>query len=202
MKKSIILSSLIILNSCSLAKGFSSSKEKPIKEAVSIDLFAARGFLGGSEYERYHLNETTLWKECGGVISSGKSKKNKKLDGDKVFSSDPQLDLEQRRVDKLNDDQLISIQEKILKILDAQKRNNNPTLPPPGSVFSLAEPGVLELKISVGNSSKRFITSVDAVADSENDVLKEANGLFAYLRGIGKGICNSKTFFGIEKATN
>lgn len=203
MRKSfLIIVCLFSLTACSLLKPPASKRVKLINEPIVIDIFAARGFLGGSEYERYHLNETTLWKECGNVSSAKVKKKNIQLEGDRVFNQDPQLELNERRVDKVSEDQLITIQEKILNLIAARKKSNDSILPPPGSVFSLGEPGLLELNIAVGNNKKHFITSVDAVADAEDESLKETYKLFASLRAIGNEICGAKTFFGIEKINN
>lgn len=203
MRKSfLIILCLISFTACSLLKPPASNRVKLINEPIVIDIFAARGFLGGSEYERYHLHETTLWKECGNVSSAEAKKKNIKMEGDRVFNQDPQLELQERRVDRVSEDQLITIQEKILNLIAARKENNDSVLPAPGSVFSLGEPGLLELNIAVGNNKKHFITSVDAVAEAENESLRETYQLFASLRGIGKEICGAKTFFGIEKINN
>jgi len=166
---------------------------------LKIDLFSARGFLGGSEYERYYLTGNILWRECGSISAAAKSSKPK-LEGDQVLSKDPQLSIQERRVEKLSRDALRAVRMQAARVLEA-RRAKKTAEPPPGSVFSLADPGLFEMMVQVGGSQDRIISSVDAVADKRTDTLDKANELFTILRGVGPEICGSKTFYGIGRQT-
>lgn len=168
-------------------------------EALKLDIFAARGFLGGSEYERYHLEDKVLWKECGSVSPAGKApKEQKNLEGDEVLSKDPQLSIQERRVEKLDSDQLASIREKAWELLTEREKSATHNEPPPGSVFSLSAPGVFEMFVNFASKKERIISSVDAVADMAPS-LDKAHELFSLLRGVGPEICGVRTFYGIER---
>jgi hypothetical protein len=74
------------------------------------------------------------------------------------------------------------------------------TLPPPGSFFSLGDPGLFEVRITLGAQQRSIVTSVDAVSDQNNPTLGKTHQLFAALRGVGPLICDAQTFFGIARA--
>ena len=164
---------------------------------LKIDLFSARGFLGGSEYERYYLTSNILWRECGSISAAAKTGKPR-LDGDQVLSKDPQLSIQERRVEKLSSGALRAVRAQAARVLES-RRSKKVSEPPPGSVFSLADPGLFEMLVQVGGSQDRIISSVDAVADKRTDTLDKANELFTILRGVGPEICGSKTFYGIGR---
>jgi hypothetical protein len=72
--------------------------------------------------------------------------------------------------------------------------------PLPGSYYSLAEPGLLELQVLLDEDKLRLVTSVDAIADGDSAVEKSARALLERLRGIGPVICKAETFFGIGRS--
>lgn len=167
-------------------------------KALSIDVFSARGFLGGSEYERYYLKDDLLWRECGSISKKAPTQTPQALRGDTVFKSDPNLTIEQRRIERVSGEK-----EKELKLTAARLvkdlKEDSQSIPPPGPFFSLTEPGVFEIQISLGEDQTRIITSVDAVADKDSDTLSRTHELFATVRGVGPTICESPTFFGIAR---
>ena len=174
----------------------SAASSAPLK----IDVFSARGFLGGSEYERYYLTEKLLWRECGSVLSAARDTSERQpLEGDEVLSKDPQLKIQQRRVEKLTASQIGSLKEKALRLLESIDPNKKRLEPPPGSVFSLSSPGVFEMFVEIGGRRQRIISSVDAVADKQSDTLEKAHELFSLLRGVGPEICGAQTFYGITR---
>ena len=179
----------------------SSSSSLPAASGpLQIDVFSARGFLGGSEYERYYLTGSLLWRECGSVSPAPTTASKKApLEGDQVLSSDPQLHIQERRVEKLTRAQAQSLRNQALSVLSSVDPNTKHSEPPPGSVFSLADPGLFEMLVAVGDKKERIISSVDAVADKKSATLKQAHELFAKLRGIGPEICGASTFYGIER---
>lgn len=169
------------------------------KGELSLDLFAARGFLGGSDYERYHITGDVLWRECGKVMPNKRPAGEKKpTEGDTIFREDPQLEIVQRRIEHLTPEQLGTLKLKAQELLSSIAATT-PSTPPPGSVFSLSAPGLLELSVGLGKSRERIVTSVDAVSDQENEALSGAYRLFSTLRGIGPEICTARTFFGIGR---
>jgi hypothetical protein len=165
---------------------------------LKVDVFSARGFLGGSEYERYYLTGKLLWRECGSISPAAK-KTAAHIEGDTVLSNDPQLHIQERRVEKLTTDQVRTLRSEIQDVLSSITPDDKQSTPPPGSVFSLADPGLFEMMLAVGEQKERIISSVDAVADNKSAVLEKVHQLFAKLRGIGPEICGAKTFYGIER---
>jgi len=199
--KRIFLSFFLLAAGCGFAVSSSpADSELPGKnEALKLDVFAARGFLGGSEYERYHLEDRVLWKECGSVSPAGRAKEQKKLEGDEVLSKDPQLSIQERRVEKLDGDQMNAIRSKAWELLSERAQQGLHDEPPPGSVFALSAPGVFEMYAEFAAKKDRIISSVDAVADKSTSSLEKAHELFALLRGVGPEICGVRTFYGIER---
>jgi len=175
------------------------------EEPLEIDLFSARGFLGGSDYERYHLKGEFLWRECGNVAGADvRARKRRSLAGDEVLDRDPNLVIGERRVETLSGNQAVAI-KKAAKQFVQFYQNERKRHPLPGSVFSLSAPGMFELSIVEGSGTRRLVTSIDAVAEDDRDLqtetLQAAFDLFELLRGVGPVICNSRTFFGVGRKT-
>jgi hypothetical protein len=196
----ILILLTVSLTNCSTQKKKEVSLSAELRAApLQIDIFSGRGFLGGSDYERYYLSDDLLWRECGNVTTAPKGNMPPKpLEGDTVFPADPSLSILERRVDKISSEQQLKLKVKAaelfkIKVLSDVKE------PLPGSVFSLSEPGTLEINIVFGSSKLNLLTSVDAVADKETPVLEKTNKLFSALRGIGPVICKAETFFGIAR---
>ncbi len=181
-----------------------------LDQSIEIDLFSARGFLGGSDYERYHLKDDVVWRECGQVAKVRRERKSReRIEGDEVFSEDQSLVLEQRRAELLSAPEQVEIRRATRGLLNLTS-SDKPSLPQPGSVTSLAGPGLLELNVSLEESpsvpgetkpKRMFVTSVDAVADHESEVLQSMHALVAAIRGVGPVICESPTFFSIPRKT-
>lgn len=190
-----ILAAAALSGSCS-----SQSKQIPAEVAgpLVLDFFSARGFLGGSEYERYHLENQVLWRECGSISRSPGRNRAKPIEGDDFLTQDPSLAIKQRRVEALTQSQESALRVQVHNLL-SQISQNNSSAPPPGSVFSLGDPGLVEVSIRLGSSEKRIVTSVDAVADQQTEDLAKLGELFSFIRGFGPEICNSGTFFGIGR---
>lgn len=193
---------VLVLTGCSAHKRKKeASLSAELRSApLQIDVFSGRAFLGGSDYERYYLYDDILWRECGNVTAAPKGNvPPRPLAGDTVFPKDPSLSLLERRVDKLSTEQLLRLKVKAAELFKTKVLTTDEKEALPGSVFSLSEPGTLELNIAFGSSRLNLLTSVDAVADKETPVLEKANKLFAVLRGIGPLICKSETFYGIPR---
>lgn len=194
----LIFCVLAILTGCSSSNraNLSSGESALLSSDIEIDLLSARGFLGGSDYERYHFKDDVLWRECGSLADPArKHRQASRIEGDDMLAPDPTLVVEERRVDILSQEQALALRNQANLL--ARKRANN--LPLPGSVYSLAQPGLFELSITVNNTTQRILTSVDAVSEPENSVLKAALRLAEKLRGVGPVICNAPTFFGIAR---
>ena len=138
-----------------------------------------------------------LWRECGKVVANKRGEK-KPAEGDSVFREDPQLEIVQRRIEHLSAEQVGALKLKAQELLSSIA-STSPNTPPPGSVFSLAAPGLLELSVGIGKTRERVVTSVDAVSEQESEALSGVHRLFATLRGIGPEICTARTFFGIGR---
>lgn len=165
----------------------------------SVDVFMARGFLNGSNYERYFLADDVLWRECGEVLEEGSaSSRPKQLEGDEFLTNDPKLNIVERRVESVSKKQSNILQE-AARSINAPLQSERATLPAPGELFSLTAPGLLEVRILQNGKSTRFITSVDATSTPETPAQRATNELVTMLRSIGPVICNSKTFYGIGR---
>ena len=170
------------------------------KQPLYLDLFSARGFLGGSEYERYFLKDDFLWRECGAVNPNQAIAEPSSLDGNQFLEADPTLKIEQRRVENLSSDQRLLMKQRTLELIRSIGESSpKKSLPPPGSYFALSDPGIFELQLTLGEKRHLVVTSVDAVAEKESDSLQKAHELFQLLRSIGPEICGSSTFFGIAR---
>lgn len=165
---------------------------------LSIDVFAARGFLGGSDYERYYLQEDFVWRECGNVAKRAKSKRKQKIEGDEVFADDPGLELKQRRVEAVSLENRRLLKRRVAQFIESLAPDRTKE-PPPGSFFALSDPGLFELKVKLGSKSAALVTSVDAVAEGETLALERAHAVFSALRAIGPTICQAATFYGIGR---
>lgn len=157
-----------------------------------IDVFTARGFLGGSDYEHYKIEDGMLWRECGNVAGSGQPKGS--------TAGDPNLVRLQSDLEQLTPTQLRELKLQAEQFLVSQEASKRRKLPRPGSVFSLAGPGLVEMSVAYGDRRQHAVTSVDAIAEGDTTALTAANRLFATVRGIGPVICNTRTFFGIKRA--
>ena len=173
---------------------------EPIKEPLTLNLFAARAFLDATEYERYRLVDKYLIRECGAVESGPLAGviAPEPLDKEAPFLPyDPSLKPHHRRVDLVPADIMKKV-ETLTRELSSTQTESNPTLPSPGALFSLDQPGILDLKIAHRNEQTEILTSVDAVADSKTAQLTRIRQLFATLRAVGPKICNDDSFFGVK----
>lgn len=176
--------------------------EELLNVGLEIDVFSARGFLGGSDYERYHFKDDVLWRECGHIVTDKTDKaRSAALAGDEYFKKYRDLALETRRVERVSAQANITLRHRTNEMLQALSENTRPQ-PPPGSVVSLAGPGVFELRITYGDKDQHVVTSVDALSGEQSPSLKGASNLFSLLRSIGPVICNQTTFFGIPRLNN
>ncbi len=197
LAESFIIVGALALSSCAQMNS-SSTFSGNISEPVEVDVFSARGFLGGSDYERYHLKGNVLWRECGNVNVGSVSKPTKEIAGDSVLEKDPNLNIEERRVETLSREQLNAIKSRAARL--RHTLSTTPAAePPPGSVFTLTDPGLFEMEVQIGSDKNRLVTSVDALTDQTSPNLKDAHSLFSTLRGVGPVICGSNTFFGIPR---
>lgn len=168
---------------------------------VSLDIFAARGFLGGSDYERYVMKNGVLWRECGSVLPKSKPGDDSKSGaakgaGDVALPRDPSLSIQQRRVEVLKPEDQGLVLGALRTLLETPKGE----LPGPESVFSLADGGIFEVKVEMDGKSLRAVTNVDAVSDSKTDFSAFLAKVFTAVRTIGPTICRSETFFGVGKS--
>ncbi len=181
-------------------KDLNAEQRKALQQELSIDVFTARGFLGGSEYERYYLGDSILWRECGNISSKRSSETPAdSLEGDQFLKEDQNLKIRERRVEQMPERAEQNLKLMALKLIDREERDDSQT-PPPGPFYSLADPGMIEIKIGLGSKHRILITSVDAVADKANAPLADMHTLFSVIRGVGPTICDSKTFFGISRS--
>lgn len=193
---------LVLLSCMSASCSLNNRASFPDDTSVELDVFMARGYVGGSEFERYHIDGDLLWRECGTIKRKKTASKGKKnAPGDNIFPYDPNLSLEDRTVESLQDEQLDILFSHISETLEERKKSAE-VGPPPGSIFSFSEPGLIEVRIGVGDERASIITNVDATAESELPALKAVKGLVEYVRGVGAPMCNARTFFGLSRSAS
>ena len=182
-----------VLSACSPAvKPAVYQEGKPL----SIEIFAGRGFLGGSSYERYYLANKVLWRECGSVTRDDNAKSSDLLP---AFEYHPNLKLTNTGKEVLSENELQKIAATALDLFNSMSDKDRLDLPEPESLFSLANAGVFEIRISYDGKDKSFITSLDRINTGLLGNQKTARKLFTQVRGVGPVMCGSRTFFGIER---
>jgi len=173
-------------------------EQKSSAQPLAIDIFVARTFLGGPDFERYHLRGGTLWSECGSIdLRSKKTGMNaKELPSREVFPYDPNLVIKEKRQGDITQAESMTLKkeaEVLIQVLDEASER----LPSPGTIASLSDSGIFELSFEIAGKKKKLITSVDDVADGNSPGLKQVKKLFTAVRPAGVKICREKTFFGM-----
>jgi hypothetical protein len=177
--------SLLVLSGCYLEPAAVSPKKELMK--IELDIFAARGFLGGSDYEHYTLKDGLLWRECGSIPL----KKNATETG----TVPKTLQVRQKRLESLKGEDQAPIIEALMNLKNESSKEVLKQFPPPQSVKSMSDGGMFELK----SGNLQFITTVDAVGDAKPKPLDKVQKLFETVRGVGPVICEAQTFFGMGR---
>lgn len=185
---------VLCTTSCATMFGDSGEEQRPVRvnSSLVVDIFAARGFLGGADYEQYKLSGGELWRECGHVPQPSTVKTGA------TGPTKAGLSPVERRIDSPTRPELSELLNAAEAVLteSATKRERLPT---PGGISSLVDPGVVELRISLDGKQRTFITSVDAMSDGGSPVAKSLRALFERVRGVGPVICKAPTFFGVRR---
>lgn len=188
MKNTLLLFPILILlafSGCSVEQ--TSIKPARQLEKIELDIFAARGFLGGSDYEHYTLKDGLLWRECGSIpVKKGVSSTGVQL---------KTLQVRQKRLESLKPAE----QAPIIDALNLAKLELDSvavkSLPTPESVKSMSDGGLFELK----STKFELATTVDAVGDGKTSQTAKLRALFEKVRNVGPVICDAQTFFGIGR---
>ena len=189
---SSLMSFLAILTACS-----STTTSTYVEgDQISIDIFAGRGFLGGSSYERYYLDGNTLWRECGNVTREDNVKSSEILS---AFTYHPNLKLVNTGQEILTDSEFKKIASVASELFSSISDKGKAGLPGPESLFSMANAGVFEIRISYNGEERSFVTSLDGINSGLFGTQVTARRLFTQIRGVGPVMCASRTFFGIER---
>ena len=197
--KNLFVTFLITASLCGCSSFYVAPTEpRPADSKLEAEVFAARGFLGGTDYEQYKLASGVMWRECGAVLSKVARAKETAKEGESVFRPDNSLQPQERRVEELNLDELTLLTNRAFELSKAAKQSSQ-KLPAPGSLFSLAQPGLVEIAVTIDGKKERFISSVDAVAEGNTAVTKALNEFYGTLRSVGKPICNANSFYGIRR---
>ncbi|MCC6931668.1 MAG: hypothetical protein IT292_00230 [Deltaproteobacteria bacterium] len=192
---------ILILFSCSLN---GDDIQQPIVNtvsagAISVDIFAAHGFLGGSSYERYYLENNKLWRECGSLDDEQTETKPSAFPD--VFLMHPTIVPKDASFETLSNDLLGRISAALVPLQSYPAKNPKKT-DKAGSLFSLSGGGVFELSYSQNSKKFKISTSLSAISNAETVDNRNVNELFSLIRGIGPDICGSKIFFGVGKKSN
>lgn len=183
--RSILLLSPFFLVGCFLQQPTNMAPEKLVE--VELDIFAARGFLGGSDYEHYTLKDGLLWRECGSIP--------RKMIGSSNNLSEKTLEVRQKRLESLTAIEQAPIVRALNEVKEGISKVGIKSLPSPQSVKSMRDGGLFELK----SGRLELATTIDIVEDGKTREAKKLRTLFETLRGVGPLICESQTFFGIGR---
>lgn len=167
-------------------------------EDLRIDIFLARGRMGGNDYERHVLVGSTLLQECGTL---------ERPTEDEILNEDPLLGLhtkvkkkEMRAVD-ISSEERLALRKSAGMLLRARKQLTN--LPPPGKILSLLTPGLVDVRLYSQGHNDRLITSVDKLTEDarrgSGPTLKATYKIVSQLRGLGKTLCGNEVFYGVGK---
>ena len=185
MKKANLLLLTLLLSACS-----SSSKSTPSltfsEIPKEIDLFAARGHMTGSSFERIHIKDGIMWKECGSVPKTSSRK----------LKADSKLLVEGELLHHLNQSEKNILAKNFEDTKEAVSSASS-GFNPPGSIHSLAKPGVFELRAKDNSGTTHILTSLDEITNAETIKAKKARRFYQTLRSIGTLPCERETFFGI-----
>ncbi len=161
-------------------------------EKVELDLFAARGFLGGSDYEHYTMKDGILWRECGALAP-------KSAGGSTESGKNAKLRVQQKRLESLTGE----MQHPVIEALQALKKEATAEelseLPKPESVRGIRDGGVMELQVDQGGKKLVVLTNMNALSEPKTKLLQATRALFEKVRGRGPLICDAQTFFGIGR---
>ena len=189
---------LSLLTSCS----FFGEKEQAISphqfntSSMTIDIYAGHGFLGGSSYERYYLENNKLWRECGALSEDETEAKPSAFA--EVFAAHPSIQPKDASFETLTPKQLTDI-ARAMQALKTVANSNVITPQQAGSLFSLSSGGAFEMKFSLNGGASTISSSLSAISNAESPRDKAANELFMVVRGVGREMCSSKIFFGVGR---
>jgi hypothetical protein len=181
---------LALFSGCSLQTSRPVDLPKTLTK-MDLDLFAARGFLGGSDYEHYVLKDGLLWRECGSVTPKAE------LDNLSDARKRSLLQVRQKRLESLTPETQYPIVLAARALHEELKAGEK--LPGPESVRSIRDGGVLELRIKGETGEVNILTNVNAVSEPKTKTLEQLKKLFSATRGVGPLICDAQTFFGVGR---
>ncbi|MDR2337572.1 MAG: hypothetical protein LBE20_02855 [Deltaproteobacteria bacterium] len=188
--------SVVIVTGLSACSTFDSKSNFAAGQQIAIDVFAGRGFLSGTSYERYYLDNNVLWRECGNVTREDNKKSPDMLP---AFAYHPNLKLTNTGKEILTDKEFDKIANVAVELFNDISTRDKEDLPEPESLFSLSNAGVFEIRITYNGNDKSLVTSLDGINEGKLIRQKTARNLFTLIRGVGPVICSSQTFFGIER---
>ena len=147
--------------------------------SLKIDLFAARGTINNTFFERFYLEKGALWQECGTIKNQ---EQREFVVDDKSFESISIIELAEL---KKQADHLIKQEEK---------------LKAPGSASGPLDPGLLEIKVSIGDNTAKYLCSLDSISEPKSNLEKAIYASYQKLRGLRESApCSKNDFFGIGR---
>lgn len=175
--------------------GVASSSFAAENNNVVIELFLVRGFLGGTDYERFYLKDDAMWYECG-EISDLPKLEFQPITADKYLPQNARMEVSQRLVAKLNDQRLSEVASQVKQI---QSIDFEGKLLPPGSILGLSGAGLVELRIKSADTVKTVTASIDELSEGSGIELEQLRSFIQYVRGSGEVLCGHETFYAIKR---
>lgn len=195
MKRNMRAEILGLCCACALSGCFGSQPTPPQVHELAkadIDLFAARGFLGGSDYEHYTLKDAMLWRECGSLAPKpGSSTPDAVKNGP--------LKVQQKRLEALTADTQYPVIEALHALQTEATAEALAELPKPESVRSIRDGGVFEVQAELGGKHLSILTNMNTFDEPKTKLLQATKLFFERIRGRGPLICNAQTFFGVGR---
>lgn len=155
---------------------------------LKVQATLTRAFLKGADYERYAISDEVLYQECGSITNGAGSRKT--LPGDDLLPPRHDFKTVERRVERLSP----QVAAKLLAVIDKLQPES---LPAPGPHTALKEPGKYSITIFIDGKKQEYLTSVDAIASAQSELLRLLKGITTVLRSSNPPLCGQRTFFGI-----
>lgn len=166
---------VVLLPGCSLL--FEEDIEDPVRPVDAVEITLSRASLVDAEFEHYKVTRGQFFRECGKNRRGSFIPTSTVIEPLGVAYRNPLLD----RVSRL------------LDFIDT----HNPHWKEAGNGLSLADPGVVKVKISTPSRHYEMETSVDSMSAPSSRQERALRRVITLLRGAAGDMCGNKVFYGI-----
>ena len=169
----------LFFSGCSYISPF--EQEAAPEDVKSLELYLRRSSISETDFEQYKISGSRLFYECG-MLRTGRT-----FPGTNNIVS-------------LNEDQLSAFRTKAWEFVNYYNQNK-PSLEEPGTGSGMADPGLLTLRIRIGDTTLELKTSVDSVSEKKTPLESRLNGLATLIRSLPKEtLCSNVDFYRLHRA--